>query len=160
NPANGGKTPANPTVDPLFQWHHQPLAYYDNFAPWVNGQRNPMSAAHLQDENNFFTDLTSGNLPAVSFIKPLGPDNEHPRYAALLQGHQHAQAIVRALQSNPAWAHTAVIVTYDENGGRWDHVAPPTNNGLWGDGVRVPGIIISPYAKQGFVDHTQHDTLS
>src|SRR5262249_18469347 len=48
----------------------------------------------------------------------------------------------------------------DENGGRWDHVAPPAANGPWGDGARVPGIVISPYAKQHFVDHTQHDTLS
>src|SRR5262249_50550049 len=45
-------------------------------------------------------------------------------------------------------------------GGRWDHVAPPQANGPWGDGTRVPGIVISPFAKQGFVDHTQHDTLS
>jgi phospholipase C len=161
NPANNGTTPANPTVDPNFQWHHQPLAYYDNFAPWLpNGQRNPLSAAHLQDENNFFTDLSNDNLPAVSFIKALGPDNEHPGYTNLLQGQQHVADIVHALQNSPEWAHTAVIVTYDENGGRWDHVPAPDANGIWGDGTRVPTIVISPYAKQGYVDHTQHDTLS
>ncbi|HVH70937.1 MAG TPA: alkaline phosphatase family protein, partial [Candidatus Dormibacteraeota bacterium] len=53
NPDNHGAVPTNAPVDPLFQWHHQPLAYYDNYAPWVNGQRNAVSAAHLQDENNF-----------------------------------------------------------------------------------------------------------
>ncbi len=53
-----------------------------------------------------------------------------------------------------------IVVTYDEHGGRWDHVAPPTNNGIWGDGSRVPGIGIGPFAKRHFVDHTQHDTLS
>jgi phospholipase C len=159
NPANNGQ--AGTGVDPNFQWHHQPLAYYDNFAPWLpNGQRNPLSAAHLQDENNFFDDLSTGNLPAVSFIKPLGPDNEHPGYASLLQGQQHVADIVHALQNSPDWAHTAVIVTYDENGGRWDHVAAPDANGIWGDGTRVPTIVISPYARQGFVDHQQHDTLS
>ncbi|MBV9123563.1 MAG: acid phosphatase [Planctomycetes bacterium] len=161
NPANGGKTPANDPVDPNFQWHHQALAYFDNFAPWVNGQPNPLSAAHLQDETNFFTDLASGNLPSVVFIKPIGANNEHPGYTDLLTGQQHVASIVQAVQSNPAlWDHTAIIITYDENGGRWDHVAPPNANGIWGDGTRVPGIIISPYAQKGYVDHTQYDTLS
>jgi phospholipase C len=161
NPANGGKTPANDPADPLFQWHHQPLAYYDNFAPWLpNGQRNPLSAAHLQDELNFFQDLAAGDLPAVSFIKPLGPDNEHPGYTDLLRGQQHVADIVHAIQNSPDWAHTAIIITYDENGGRWDHVSAPDNLGIWGDGSRVPTIVVSPYAKQGFVDHTEHDTLS
>jgi phospholipase C len=161
NPANNGMTPANDPADPNFQWHHQPFAYYDNFAPWLpNGQRNQLSAAHLQDELNFFDDLATGNLPSVSFIKPVGPDNEHPGYASLLQGQQHVADIVHAIQNNPDWAHTAIVVTYDENGGRWDHVSAPDNNGIWGDGSRVPAIVISPYSKMGFVDHSEHDTLS
>ncbi len=61
--------------------------------------------------------------------------------------------------SSPAWDDTAIIITYDENGGRWDHVAPPGVD-QWGPGTRVPAIIISPYAKKGFVDHTQYDTTS
>jgi acid phosphatase len=153
NPANNGTVPPNPPVDPLFQWHHQPLAYYDNYAPWTNGQRNLASAAHLQDENDFFLDLQNHDLPAVSFIKPLGPNNEHPGYADLLQGQQHVADIVN-------WDESVIIVTYDEHGGRWDHIAPPTNNGVWGDGSRVPAIVIGPFAKRGFVDHSQHDTLS
>jgi phospholipase C len=161
NPANNGATPANAPVDPNFQWHHQPLAYYDNFAPWLpNGQRNPLSAAHLQDENNFFDDLSTGTLPAVSFIKQLGPDNEHPGYASLLRGQQATADIVHAIQNSSDWAHTAIIITYDEHGGRWDHVSAPDANGVWGDGSRVPTIVVSPYATQGVVDHTQHDTLS
>jgi len=51
-------------------------------------------------------------------------------------------------------------VTYDEHGGRWDHVSPPTSNGIWGDGSRVPAIVIGPFARNHFVDHAQHDTLS
>jgi phospholipase C len=160
NPANNGAVPPNPPVDPLFQWHHQPLAYYDNYAPWVNGQRNPASAAHLQDETNFFSDLQNHTLPAVSFIKPLGPNNEHPGYADLLQGQQHVADIVNAVKNSKYWDHTLIVVTYDEHGGRWDHVAPPTSNGVWGDGSRVPGIVIGPFAKRHFVDHKQHDTLS
>jgi acid phosphatase len=161
NPANNGHTPVPDTADPNFQWHHQPLAYYDNFAPWnPDGSRNQLSAAHLQDENNFFNDLSTGKLPAVSFIKQLGPDNEHPGYASLLQGQQATADIVHAVQNSADWAHTAIIITYDENGGRWDHVSAPDANGIWGDGTRVPTIVISPYSKQGTVDHTQHDTLS
>jgi acid phosphatase len=160
NPANNGQVPNNPPVDPLFQWHHQPFAYYDNYAPWVNGQVNPVSAAHLQDEKNFFADLQNNSLPAVSFIKPLGPDNEHPGYADLLTGQQHVADIVNAVKQSPYWNQTLIIVTYDEHGGRWDHVPPPNNNGIWGDGARVPAIVIGPFAKQGFIDHRQHDTLS
>lgn len=160
NPANNGKVPQNPPVDPLFQWHHQPFAFYDNYAPWKNGERNPVSAAHLQDENNFFLDLEGHELPAVSFIKPLGPDNEHPGYANLLQGQQHVAKIVAAVRDSDYWEHTLIIVTYDEHGGRWDHVSPPNNNGIWGDGSRVPAIVIGPLAKRHFVDHTEHDTLS
>ena len=57
------------------------------------------------------------------------------------------------------WLSTAIIVTYDENGGFWDHVAPPKGD-RWGPGTRVPAIIISPYARRGYVDHTQYDTTS
>ena len=160
NPANNGVVPANPPVDPLFQWHHQPFAYYDNYAPWVNGAVNPLSAAHLQDENRFFADLTNHSLPSVVFIKPLGPNNEHPGYASLLQGQQHVADIVKAVKNSGYWEQSLIIVTYDEHGGRWDHVTPPASNGVWGDGSRVPAIVIGPFAKTGFVDHAQHDTLS
>jgi acid phosphatase len=160
NPANGGVVPPNAPVDALFQWHHQPFAYYDNYAPWVNGQRNLVSAAHLQDENNFFFDLQNDSLPAVSFIKPLGPNNEHPGYADLAQGQQHVADLVSAVQNSPYWNSTLIIVTYDEHGGRWDHVRPPVANGIWGDGSRVPAIVIGPFAKQGHIDHEEHDTLS
>jgi acid phosphatase len=159
NPANNGVVPPNAPVDPLFQWHHQALAYYDNYAPFTNGARNPVSAAHLQDENNFFQDLKNEHLPAVVFIKPLGPDNEHPGYSGLLRGQQHVADLVDAVKHSDYWENTLIIVTYDEHGGRWDHVTPPVT-GIWGDGARVPGIVIGPLAKRGFIDHTQYDTLS
>ncbi len=63
------------------------------------------------------------------------------------------------LEHSPLWASTAVIITYDENGGSWDHVAPPKID-KWGPGSRVPTLIVSPFAKRGFVDHTQYDTSS
>jgi len=67
--------------------------------------------------------------------------------------------LVRRIQSSPAWADTVIVITYDEHGGRWDHVAPPVVD-RWGPGSRVPAIVVSPFARRGFVDHTPHDTLS
>jgi phospholipase C len=152
------------SADPLFQYHQQPFAYYAKYAPLnPDGTLNPDttgSAAHLQDENSFLSDLANHQLPAVCFIKPLGADDEHPGNADLLRGQQHVAGIVTAVQNSPEWANTAIIITYAENGGRWDHVVPPMTNNGWGNGPRVPTVIISPYAKQGFVDHTQYDTLS
>ncbi|GAC1660011.1 MAG: acid phosphatase [Candidatus Elarobacter sp.] len=142
-------------ADPLFQFHHQPFAYYTTYADGTAAK-----AAHLQDETNFLADLHNNQLPAVSFIKPLGPDNEHPGYAALAQGQQHVANLIQAVQSSPYWKNTAIIVTYDEFGGRWDHVAPPAPPDRWGPGTRVPFIIVSPWAKHGFVDHTQYETVS
>ena len=142
------------TPDPLFQYHHQPFIYYRKYADGT-----ALKAEHLKDETDFFTSLQNHTLPAVSFIKPLGPDNEHPGYASLQQGQQHVADIVEAVKNSPYWKHTAIIVTYDENGGRWDHVAPPVKDS-WGPGTRVPLIVISPLAKKHFVDHTSYETLS
>jgi phospholipase C len=89
----------------------------------------------------------------------LGPDNEHPGYTSLLRGQQHVADIVNAVQNSSAWDSTAIIVTYDENGGRWDHVSPPGRD-EWGPGSRVPALIISPFAKTSYIDHTQYETLS
>ena len=114
---------------------------------------------HLKDIEDFRTALTTGTLPAVAFVKPLGADNEHPGYAELRRGQQYVADLVAAVQRSPAWADTAIIITYDENGGRWDHVAPPTGD-RWGPGTRVPTIVVSPFAKKGFVDHTVYDTSS
>lgn len=159
NPNNNG-VQGTDTSTRRFQWHHQPFAYYDNYAPWVNGARNPRSAAHVQDENKFFSDVASNTLPQVVFIKPIGENNEHPGYAGLLQGEVHVADIVAAVKHNPKlWAHTAIIITYDEHGGRWDHVSPPVRD-IWGPGARVPAVIISPFAKRHNVDHHQYETLS
>jgi phospholipase C len=140
--------------DPLFQANHQPFAYFANYADGTPGR-----AAHLKDETDFMRALTTSDLPAVSFIKPIGADNEHPGYANLLQGQQHVADLVRAVQNSPYWADTAIVITYDENGGFWDHVAPAKGD-RWGPGTRVPAIVVSPFARKGFIDHTQYDTTS
>lgn len=142
--------------DPTFQFHHQPLNYY---ARWGT-DGSAVKAAHLQDEANFFTDVSGGTLPSVVFIKPLGANNEHPGYADLIDGQNHVAQLVSAIQKSPYWKDTAIVITYDEFGGRWDHVAPPPTTDGWGPGSRVPAIIISPFARPGYVDHTQYETVS
>ena len=74
-------------------------------------------------------------------------------------GDEHIANVIEHLQKSPQWAHMLVVVTYDENGGIWDHVAPPKAD-RWGPGSRIPAIIVSPFAKKGFVDHTPNDTTS
>lgn len=152
--AGGWNAAVAGNADPLFQFHHQPFAYFANYADGTAAK-----ATHLKDEQDFLAALQTGKLPAVSWVKPIGADNEHPGYATLIQGQQHVVDLVQAVQKSPYWADTAIIITYDENGGRWDHVSPPVSD-RWGPGTRVPTIIVSPYAKRGFVDHTQYDTTS
>jgi phospholipase C len=140
--------------DKTFQFHHQPLAFFRKYADGTAAKTE-----HLADETALLGDLQAHRLPAVSFVKPLGIDNEHPGYATLVAGQQHVASLVSALQQSPEWRSTAVIITYDENGGRYDHVAPPVED-IWGPGVRVPGIVVSPFARRGFVDHTRYETVS
>jgi phospholipase C len=139
---------------PYFQYHHQPFAYFAKYADGTPGR-----AQHLKDEKEFIVAAHAGTLPAVSFVKPLGDANEHPGYTDLMSGELHALQLINAVRNGPNWKDAAIIVTYDENGGFWDHVSPPKGD-RWGPGSRVPAIIISPFAKKGFIDHTTYDTTS
>lgn len=140
----------------LFQYHHQPFAYFANYADGTQAKKD-----HLKDETDFFAALDSGTVPAVSFIKPYGIDNEHPGYTDVLTGEEHLKDLVAKIKASSIWKNCVIIITYDEHGGFWDHVAPPVID-QWGPGLRVPGIIVSPYAKQGnnHIDHTQYETVS
>lgn len=140
--------------DRLFIYHHQPFLYFANYAEGTAAR-----AEHIKDEQDFLQALIDNSLPAVSFIKVLGRYEEHSGYSILTEGQQHVADLVAAVQKSPYWAETAIIITYDEHGGYWDHVAPPKVD-RWGPGSRVPAIIISPYAKKGYVDSTQYDTTS
>jgi len=143
-----------------FQAHHQPFNYFAAFdQTTAAGQAN--RTLHLKDEQDFLAALAGDahDVPAVAFIKPMGTDNEHPGYAALARGQRHTADLVDAIRNSPIWQDTVIIITYDEHGGRWDHVAPPVID-QWGPGVRVPMIIISPFAKTHVVDHTQYETVS
>jgi phospholipase C len=143
------------TPDPTFQFHHQPFAYFANYA---NGTK--AKADHLLDEKLFITAAQKGTLPSVSFVKPLGINNEHPGYSDVALGEDHAVELINDVLNSPNGKDALIIVTYDENGGFWDHVPPPVIDTKWGPGTRIPALIIGPFAKKGYVDHTQYETAS
>jgi len=137
----------------LFQYHHQPFNYFANYAPGQPGR------AHLQDETNFLDAVQEGSLPTVSFVKPYGAENEHPGYASESEGSDHLVDLLQAITTGPEAGNTLVVVTYDEFGGQWDHVAPPKVD-AWGPGTRIPALVIGRSLKQSGVDHTVYDTTS
>jgi acid phosphatase len=168
-PFTAGTSAANPN----FQYHHQPFNFYAAFDP-ATPQGAANRAAHLKDAgvttpddvaagtlppSQFRTDILNGSLPPVTFYKPHGTVNEHNGYANVTDGDRHIAAVVAALQASPQYRHMLILITYDENGGIWDHVAPPKGD-MFGPGSRIPAIIVSPFARRGFVDHTQYDTTS
>jgi phospholipase C len=140
--------------DPTFQFHHQPFAYFTNYADGTAAK-----AEHLKDEADFIAAAQAGTLPSVSFVKPLGINNEHPGYADVQTGENHTIDLINDVLNGPDGKNSVIIITYDENGGFWDHVAPPLVD-KWGPGTRVPAIVVSPFAKKGFVDHTSYETVS
>jgi phospholipase C len=137
-----------------FQFHHQPFAYFRNYGDGTDARRH-----HLKDETDLQAAIDSDTLPAVTFYKPVGEDNEHPGYASIDAGDAKVAGLLGRLAASPMFRSMAIIVTYDENGGFWDHVTPPRID-RWGPGARVPAVIISPFARRGFIDHTFYDTTS
>jgi phospholipase C len=136
-----------------FQYHHQPFVFFRRYGPGTAGRE------HLRDETEFVTAAREGRLPAVAFVKPVGENNQHPGYADVLTGERHTVELIEAVMRGPQWDSTAIVVTYDEHGGFWDHVPPPVVD-RWGPGLRVPAIVIAPFAKRHHVDHTTYDTTS
>ncbi|MBY4732810.1 acid phosphatase [Cupriavidus pauculus] len=142
---------------PNFQAHHQPFNYYAAFNPLNHADYR---ASHLKDfDSQFLADAAAGKLPAVAFYKPQGNLNQHPGYANVADGDAHIASVIAQLQKSPQYKNMLIVVTYDENGGFYDH-APVPKADRWGPGTRIPAIIVSPFAKRGFVDHTQYDTAS
>ncbi|NWA82874.1 acid phosphatase [Pseudomonas sp. D2002] len=148
---------------PNFQYHHQPFNYFKQQGPENRVERDKrLRDGGLGDEsstNKFFADAEAGKLPAVSFYKPQGNLNMHAGYADVASGDRHIARALKVLQESPQWKNMVVVVTVDENGGWWDHVAPPKGD-RWGPGTRVPALVVSPFARKGTVDHTVYDTAS
>jgi len=143
---------------PNFQFHHQPFNYFASFAPGTQARAEHILDGGMNGEA-FIKTIDEGKLPQVTFYKPQGNLTEHAGYADVMDGDRHIADVVAHLENSPQWPHMLVIITYDENGGFWDHVAPPKGD-RWGPGTRIPAIIVSPFAKKGYVDHTLYDTTS
>jgi acid phosphatase len=154
--------PNCPDVD--FQFHHQALNYFATYAPGTQARRD-----HLKDEAEFIQAAHNGTLKAVSFIKPVGEENEHPGYTSETEGSQHLVDLVKAIVEGPNGKDTLIVITYDEFGGQWDHLPPPPHDrhgrdakaaDQWGPGTRVPGLLISARFDQSGVAHEDYDTTS
>ena len=137
--------------DRNFSFHHNPFAYFANMAPGSEAQKR-----HLQDYANLKRDSENNTMPQVSFYKPLTSLSMHPDKSTVAAGDTHLGEVVAMLRASPAYANMLIIVTYDENGGYWDHVAPPKRD-AWGPGTRVPMIAIGNMVRRGFIDRTQYD---
>jgi len=152
--------------DFLFQYHHQPFNYYASYAPGTLAR-----AKHLRDEAEFTSLVQSStqtcNLKRVSFVKPIGEENEHPGYSSEPNGSDALVNLLSGIENSACAGNTTVIVTYDEFGGQWDHMAPPGQGSTagphdaFGPGTRIPTLVLAPHLGGQFVvDHTQYDTTS
>ncbi len=121
-----------------------PLPYFDTV-------RQDGQLGNIQQLSQFYTAAKNGTLPSVSWITPNGKNSEHPP-ALVSTGQSYVTGLINAIMQGPDWSSTAIFLGWDDWGGFYDHVTPPVvdENGY---GLRVPGIVISPYARKGFIDH-------
>jgi phospholipase C len=107
--------------------------------------------SNIQTLTNFYAAAKSGNLPAVSWIAPNGTVSEHPP-GLISAGQSYVTGLINAIMESPDWDSTAIFLNWDDWGGFYDSVVPPSVDAN-GYGLRVPGLVISPYARQGYIDH-------
>jgi phospholipase C len=131
-----------------------------NPLPHFTDVQQDNQVGNVQTLSNFFTAAQAGTLPAVSWIDPNGKVSEHPP-ALVSAGQTYVTGLINAIMKSPDWSSTAIFLSWDDWGGFYDHVVPPVvdQNGY---GLRVPGMVISPYARAGYVDHQtlSHDAYN
>jgi phospholipase C len=137
-------------LPPQVQW--VPLLSFDRFLD------DPKLSSHIVDLRQYYKDLQNDTLPEVSFITMQGGISEHPS-TDIRQGEAAVKSLIQALMESNAWWNSAFLLTYDEGGGWYDHVAPPQVDS-YGLGFRVPALLVSPYARQGYIDNTLLDHTS
>jgi phospholipase C len=122
-----------------------------NPLPWFDTVKQDGELGNVEDISNFYAAAKAGTLPAVSWVVPDGAVSEHPP-GLVSAGQSYVTGIIDAAMRSPDWNSTAIFLAWDDWGGFYDHVVPPKvdQNGY---GLRVPGLLISPYARHGYIDH-------
>jgi phospholipase C len=152
-------------VPPIFQQLDQRAISWKvyGFTKWFERfayvQNSPSARSRFAPAGHFAADLAQGNLPQVCWVVGAPGGSEHPPADIRLGQDSVAQDIVNPLGNSPYWGTSAVVVAWDDYGGFYDHVAPPQVD-EFGLGFRVPCLIISPYARTGFIDHVQNEHAS
>jgi phospholipase C len=134
---------------PVPQNAHTPGIW--NPLPWFDTVRQDHQLSNITPLDNLFTALKTNTLPAVSWIIPGDKDSDHPP-SRITHGQAYVTGLINSIMRSNAWDSTAIFLCWDDWGGFYDHVKPPKVDGQ-GYGLRVPGLVISPYAKTGFIDH-------
>jgi phospholipase C len=122
-----------------------------NPLPWFDTVRHDHQLRNIQPMSAFFTAARRGRLPAVSWLAPSNRVSEHPP-SLVTAGQTYVTRAINAVMRGPDWRSTAIFLAWDDWGGFYDHVQPPRVDGN-GFGLRVPALVISPYARRGFIDH-------
>jgi phospholipase C len=122
-----------------------------NPLPYFTDVQQNDQLRNIKGLSDFYADARAGTLPAVSWITPNGAVSEHPP-GLISTGESYVTGLINAIMQSPDWSSTAIFLTWDDWGGFYDHVAPPQVDDQ-GYGLRVPGLVISPYARQGLIDH-------
>lgn len=153
--------PVNPTEKKRDFLAHPDPKHYSLWNPLPGFKairENPEQMAHLVSLNEYFQDLDHGTLPEVAWIVPMGRDSEHPP-APAWAGMWYVTRLLNALMQSPYWKDSVVFLTWDDYGGFYDHIAPPLVD-AYGYGPRVPTLVISPFAKPGYISHHTYDFTS
>ncbi len=122
-----------------------------NPLPWFDTVRQDHQLADVAPVTSFFTAAREGKLPAVSWVTPAEKVSDHPP-ALISAGQTYVTSLIDALMKSPDWSSTAIFLAWDDWGGFYDHVVPPTVDAQ-GYGLRVPALLISPWARHGYIDH-------
>ncbi len=151
----------DPTVmacEAKYQHHGTPSIW--NPLPAFQTVKENKEVGNIQDLDHFFADAKNGALPQVAWVAPTGEVSEHPP-GLVSAGQAYVTGLINAIMQGPNWDSSAIFLTWDDWGGFYDHVAPPRVDES-GYGLRVPGLVISPYAKTGYIDHQvlSHDAYA
>ncbi len=122
-----------------------------NVLPGFTDVHQDHQLGHIRTDSQFLAEARTGTLPAVSWLLPDGADSEHPP-ALVSTGQSYVTRLVDAVMRSPEWRSSAIFLSWDDWGGFYDQVQPPRVDAL-GYGLRVPGLVISPYARRGMIDH-------